>query len=437
MITIFLRYFAPENKTNHLNNMKKVLLSILLSVASVAAWSQEAQTDTVSWQQLLATGRQYRERGNSFRALQVFEQADSLHSNDTLRREIADCLYVRGQYKRCIELCESLLAKDTLAQDLYLMARCYDKMEMPLQATRYQILVAERDIENYNNLLSLCKTLIDGEMYDDALAYLDSYCAIDSTNAAVNTVKAYALHKASRWTEAINLYEQLVADGDNRASTLYYLGLSYYRRKNFGEAYDLLKMAVDRSNRENTNILSRFGIAELAIKNSVITWVNNHRPVQDSTSILCEFDSKIKSGQDPTEAILQEYKRINHLCDSINQQGIKDIEEAISKMYPDPEVLYYLHYSIANHYFWNSEDKMAIKYFRQCLADSPNHANVHYNMAVSYHKLEDYRNEMKCYEQFLQMANPDKDANAIQSAKEAIEECKKVLFMKTSRESKE
>ncbi|MBQ7237754.1 MAG: tetratricopeptide repeat protein [Bacteroidales bacterium] len=406
--------------------MKKVALHIFMFVVYACAWAQQTEADTASWQQLLAEGRHYREQGNSFRALQLFQQADSLHSNDTLQREIADCLYVRGQYNKCIELCKALLTPDSLAQDLYLMARCYDKMEMPMEATHYQMLVAERDIENYNNLLSLCKTLIDGEQYNDALALIDRYCAIDSTNAAVNTVKAYAFHKAGRWTEAIDLYEQLVADGDNRASTLYYLGLSYYRRKNYGEAYDLLKRAVERSERNNTNILSRFGIAELAIKRSEITWVQNHRPVSDSTSILNEFNSNTSP-----DDYLAEYQRMDSICESINQQGIEDIQEAIGKMYPDPETLYYLHYSIANHYFWKSNDKMAIKFFRQCLDDSPNHANVYFNMALSYHKLNDYRNEMKYYQLFLDKAKPDEDPNAIQMAKEAIEECRKVLFMKS------
>ncbi|MBP5345797.1 MAG: tetratricopeptide repeat protein [Bacteroidales bacterium] len=405
--------------------MKKAVLHILMFTVSACAWAQQTEADTASWQQLLTEGRHYREQGNSFRALQLFQQADSLHSNDTLQREIADCLYVRGQYNKCIEICKALLTPDSLAQDLYLLARCYDKMEMPMEATHYQMLVAERDIENYNNLLSLCKTLIDGEMYNDALALIDRYCAIDSTNAAVNTVKAYAFHKAGRWTEAIDLYEQLVAEGDNRASTLYYLGLSYYRRKNYGEAYDLLKRAVERSDRNNTNILSRFGIAELAIKQGEITWVKNHRPVPDSVSILNEFNPD--TGAD---RIVAEYNRIDSICAVINQQGIEDIQEAITKMYPDPETLYYLHYSIANHYFWHSNDKMAIKYFRQCVDDSPNHANVYFNIALSYHKLNDYRNEMKYYQLFLDKAKPDEDPNAIQMAKEAIEECRKVLFMK-------
>ena len=406
--------------------MKKAVLHILMFVVCACAWAQQTEADTASWQQLLAEGRHYREQGNSFRALQLFQQADSLHSNDTLQREIADCLYVRGQYNKCIEICKALLTPDSLAQDLYLMARCYDKMEMPMEATHYQMLVAERDIENYNNLLSLCKTLIDGEMYNDALALIDRYCAIDSTNAAVNTVKAYALHKAGRWTEAIDLYEQLVADGDNRASTLYYLGLSYYRRKNIGEAYDLLKMAVERDGRRNSTLLSRFGVVELVIAYSQVTWVKNHRPCQDSTSILSLFDMEKVSSED----YLLMRQRIDSACAVINQQGKKDIEEAIAKMYPDPEVLYYLHFSLANHYFWNSDDKLALKYFQQCLADSPNHPNVYYNMAVSYHKLQDYRNELKYYQLFVDKADSTTDAQALQSAKEAIAECRKVLFMK-------
>ena len=407
----------------------KRLVSLLIAVLPLmAGWAQEQQADPLSWQQLVAEGRRYREQGNSFRALQLFQQADAMQSNDTVRREFANCLFVRGQYRRCIDLCQSMLEPDSLEQDLYLIARCYEKLEQTAEAFRYQMLVADRNIENYNNLLSLCQTLIGNEQYEDALTMLDRYCAIDSTNAAVNTVKAYALHKANRFDEAIRLYEQLVAEGDARASTLYYLGLSYYRKKHMAEAYDLLKRAVEKSGRNNTNILSRFGVVELAIKRDQITWVNNHRPTPDSLSILNLFDMDNKD-------IVKEYKRLDSICEEINLQGISDIHEAIEKMYPDPETVYYLQNSIANMYFWKSEDKKAIEYFRKSLESAPGHYNVYYNMAISYHNLKDYRNEMKCYEKFLEMAKPDEDPNALRYAREAVEECRKVLFMKDASQS--
>lgn len=408
--------------------MRRLVILLIAVLSLVAGRAQEQLGDTLGWQQALEQGRYYREHGNSYRALQYLQKADSMQSNAIIRRELASCLFVRGQYKRCIDLCQSLLEPDSLEQDLYLMARCYEKLEQTPEAFRYQMLVADRNIENYNNLLSLCQTLIGNEQYEDALTMLDRYCAIDSTNAAVNTVKAYALHKANRFNEAIRLYEQLVAEGDTRASTLYYLGLSYYRKKHMAEAYDLLKRAVEKSGRNNTNILSRFGVVELAIKRDQITWVNNHRPIPDSLSILNLFDMDNKD-------IVKEYNRLDSICEEINLQGISDIHEAIEKMYPDPETVYYLQNSIANMYFWKSEDKKAIEYFRKSLESAPGHYNVYYNMAISYHNLKDYRNEMKCYEKFLEMAKPDEDPNALRYAREAVEECRKVLFMKDASQS--
>lgn len=408
--------------------MKRLVTLFMAVLSLMVGRAQGQQTDSLSWQQLVAEGRHYREQGNSFRALLLFQQADSIQSNDTIRRELANCLFVRGQYRRCIDLCQSMLEPDSLEQDLYLIARCYEKLEQTVEAFRYQVLVADRNIENYSNLVSLTKTLVDAENYADALTLLDRYCAIDSTNAAVNTVKAYALHKANRHDEAIRVYEQLIADGDTRASTLYYLGLSYYRKKYMGEAYDVLKQAVARSGRNNSNILSRFGVVELNIKRDQITWTTNHRPIRDSLSILNLFDMDNRH-------VIGEYKRLDSICESINQQGIFDIEEAIEKMYPDPEVLYYLENSIANMYFWKSKDKKAVEYFRKCLEHSPEHANVYYNMAYCYHKLKDYKNELNCYEKFLEMAKPDEDPNALQYAREAVEECRKVLFMKDASQS--
>ena len=82
-----------------------------------------AQTDTTSWEELYNQGKYYREHSNSFRAMQFLEQAESLHSSDTVRRELALTYFNRGHYQKCIDLCRSVLYPDTLDSDLYLMAR--------------------------------------------------------------------------------------------------------------------------------------------------------------------------------------------------------------------------------------------------------------------------------------------------------------------------
>lgn len=112
---------------------------------------------------------------------------------------------------------------------------------------------------------------------------------------------------------------------------------------------------------------------------------------------------------------------MDSIAESLNKQGVEDIEETIAKMQPDAELVYYLYNSIANMYFWQSEDKKAAQYFKKCLEYSPEHYNAYYNMAHSYHKLKDYRNEMKCFETFLKYSTEDDNSENKQYARECIQ----------------
>ena len=216
-----------------LSSLLPLLLSSLLCANTYANQVEDkasAKADTL-WQELYQQGKYYMEHSNSFRAMQCLEQAEQLHSSDTIRRDLAQTYYNRGKFQQCIDLCRSVLYPDTLDSDLYLMARSFEKMEKADSALKYQMMVAERNIENYSNLATLCNTLINASYIDQALLYLDAYCAIDSTNSAINSVKAYALHRANRHKEAIAIYEKLKEEGitGKKASNNFYAfkGIKY------------------------------------------------------------------------------------------------------------------------------------------------------------------------------------------------------------------
>lgn len=403
--------------------MKRLYILLLLAILVFPAFAQN-ETDEMptTWEEFYERGKYYREHSNSFRAMQYLEQAEQLHSSDTIRRELALTYFNRGHFQKCIDLCRSVLYPDTLDSDLYLMARSFEKMEKADSALNYQIMVAERNIENYNNLASLCNTLINAGMHNDALEWIDEYCAIDSTNSTINTVKAFALHKADRHKEAIVEYEKLKAEGDDRSSTNFYLGLSYYRTRNVADAYDLLRRAVEQTGRENTAILSRFGVVELALGAGNLPFAGQKR----SEGGLRE-DSYLRPFVEGVEH--KNWQDRLKLIEEINQQGLTDIEEAIEKMQPSKDMLFYLYNNIGSHFAAQHEVDKAIPYFNKALTVFKRY-NIYYQLAYCYHELKDYKNEMKHYELYLQYAPENEDPDTKEYAKECIEECKKVLFMK-------
>lgn len=406
--------------------MRKIALILFALNLVVCAFAQSTED---SWEELYEKGKYYREHSNSFRAMEYLEKAEQLHSSDTIRRELALTCYNRGKFQKCIDLCRSVLYPDTLDADLYLMARSFEKMEKLDSALVYQYMVADRNIENYNNLVSLCNTLISSDAIDDALQLLDAYCAIDSANSSINTVKAYALHKAGRYDEAVGVYSRLKEEGDDRSSTNYYLGLSYYLSKKqkykIAMAYELLRRAVDQTQRKNAAILARFAITELALNPGTAplneSWL-------DESRLRIIGDSYLK--EELKGFSLASFKEVAAKTDSLNQQGKADMKEAIELMQPNKDMLFYLYNHCGNKMAEVFKTEEAIEYYNLAKSVYSDRYNLYYQLAVQYHRIKDYRKEMQSYENYIKYAPANEDPETIQYAKECIAECKKVLFMK-------
>ena len=404
-----------------------LLFFLFVSMLSYAQSKVIEDTESLSWEELYQKGKYYREHSNSFRAMQYLEEAEKLHSSDTIRRELALTYYNRGRFQKCIDLCRSVLYPDTLDSDLYLIARSFEKMEKADSALNYQLMVAERNIENYNNLATLCNTLINAGLHNDALQWIDAYCAIDSTNSTINTVKAFALHKAGKHKEAIRVYEMLRAEGDDRSSTNYYLGLSYYLSKNVSYsnvyAIDLLNRAVEQTQRKNAAILARFAVAELSffpydghILNKAYSNQSHHPVPNPFTELMVGEES--------------DYLKVNKIAENINRQGVADLEESIELMQPNKDMLFYLYNHVGNRMTEMYRPNDAIYYYNRAKGVFSNRFNLYYQMAVNYHRLKDYKNEMASYQKYIELAPEDEDPETIEYAKECIAECRRVLFMK-------
>lgn len=407
-------------------NIKSYLLSLVLSTVSTSLFCQNNVVeivDSLSWEELYNQGRYYREHSNSFRALQYLEAAEKLHKSDTVCRELALTYFNRGRYQKCIELSQSLLYPDSLDTDLYMIARSFDRMEKTDSALTYQYMVAVRNIENYNNLISLANTLIDNAQYDDALTLLNAYCAIDSTNSSVNTVKALTLHRGGRYKDAIELYEQLKQEGDDRSSTNYYLGLSYYMSKNVtyreAHAYDLLYRAAMQTEKKNAAILARLAVSEITMTQYNIP---NLEYLTDSRNCFLE-ESHLKEmmeSEDPISTIVAD----------MNLQGEADLTRSIELMQPDKEVIFYLYDHIGDGLASNLEVWSAIKFYNKALEYHPDHYNVYYKLANQYRMAHNYEKCIESFEKYIALSPEKEGAETIEYAKECITQSKQVLFMR-------
>jgi len=380
--------------------MKKVSLLILLT--SLMLWPLMAQekggmtsktqlalmqdsltSDSTNWQLMLRLADAYQEKNRTKRAQELYERAIQLHVSDTLQRALAKCYYSRGYYRKSIDLCNNLLQKDTIDEDLVLVARCYERMGDVDSTIAYRELIAERDIEDYGNVQSLARIYNQVGMNEMALYYLDLYYNVDSTNLTVNNLRAYILHELRQFDEEIEEYRKLREAGFRDATSLYYAGVANARIGRRKEAFELLDEARERS----------------IIPNGYI------------------------------------YAELSMVCDIVGEyeDGIKHAETAIDLLLPDTSLMYSVYDQKAMNEVAKFKYRDAIESYKRSLDYQKNLTNI-CQLAYLYGALRDERNEQRYYELFLKeletVNRPERYASLKQRAERRLRRMKEEQFFR-------
>lgn len=380
--------------------MKKVSLLILLT--SLMLWPLMAQekggmtsktqlvlmqdsltADSTNWQLMLRLADAYQEKNRTKRAQELYERAIQLHVSDTLQRALAKCYYSRGYYRKSIDLCNNLLQKDTIDEDLVLVARCYERMGDVDSTIAYRELIAERDIEDYGNVQSLARIYNQVGMNEMALYYLDLYYNVDSTNLTVNNLRAYILHELRQFDEEIEEYRKLREAGFRDATSLYYAGVANARIGRRKEAFELLDEARERS----------------IIPNGYI------------------------------------YAELSMVCDIVGEyeDGIKHAETAIDLLLPDTSLMYSVYDQKAMNEVAKFKYRDAIESYKRSLDYQKNLTNI-CQLAYLYGALKDERNEQRYYELFLKeletVNRPERYASLKQRAERRLRRMKEEQFFR-------
>ena len=380
--------------------MKKVSLLILLT--SLMLWPLMAQekggmtsktqlalmqdsltADSTNWQLMLRLADAYQEKNRTKRAQELYERAIQLHVSDTLQRALAKCYYSRGYYRKSIDLCNNLLQKDTIDEDLVLVARCYERMGDVDSTIAYRELIAERDIEDYGNVQSLARIYNQVGMNEMALYYLDLYYNVDSTNLTVNNLRAYILHELRQFDEEIEEYRKLRDAGFRDATSLYYAGVANARIGRRKEAFELLDEARERS----------------IIPNGYI------------------------------------YAELSMVCDIVgeSEDGIKHAETAIDLLLPDTSLMYSVYDQKAMNEVAKFKYRDAIESYKRSLDYQKNLTNI-CQLAYLYGALRDERNEQRYYELFLKeletVNRPERYASLKQRAERRLRRMKEEQFFR-------
>ena len=363
--------------------MKKTLIYTLLIWWCISTvWGQDAVQGN-DWQAIYQQGMKFKDASNNKKALQLLEKAYELHPTDSILRDIASVYYDRGIYRKSINISQSLLNKDSLEADLVLIAKSHEKLNNADSALVYEKIIAQKNIENANNIINLAKNYEDRDMLDSALVVLDDFCLYDDENMAVNGLKAYLLYQTGEYEESLDEYHKLRNAGDNSTTTNYYMGLAYARVDSLQEAYDCLKIAARKDRYKNQYILAQYGIVA----------------------------SKLNGNE---------------------REGVNIISQAIEKILPDETLMWSLYNTRANANIRIFKFEDAIDDYKRSLTYKPDRLTDIYHIAYLYTIIHDRANADRHFQMFInnaqKSANPDRYKRWIEAAEGYLKRSKEEHF---------
>lgn len=363
--------------------MKRTLIYIFLMWCSISiSWGQDTVQEN-DWLTIYQLGMKYKDTSNNKKALQLLEQAYELHPSDSIKRDIASVYYDRGIYRKSINICQELLKRDSLEADLVLIAKSHEKLNNADSALVYEKIIAQKNIENANNIINLAKNYEDRDMLDSALVVLDDFCIYDNENMAVNGLKAYLLYQTENYEESLDEYRKLRDAGDNSTSTNYYMGLAFARVDSLWQAYECLKIAARKDRYKNQYILAQYGIVA----------------------------SKLNGNE---------------------REGVNAISQAIEKILPDETLMWSLYNTRANAQIRLLKFEEAIEDFKRSLTYKPERLTDIYHIAYLYSIIHDRANADKHFQMFINNAqkssNPDRYKRWIEAAEGYLKRSKEEHF---------
>ena len=357
--------------------MKHIIILTLLAVMATTAKAQQ-NVDTTDWNSLYSAAKICIEKTDYFTASRYLEMASKIRPSDTLQRKLAVCYFNRGYYKKCNEICLSVLSPDTLESDLFLLTRSMKKANTdPETQLFYQKLLFNKNILNQTNTINLAQYYIDMDSLDVAMDYLLKYCKIDSTNISINELKARAYLLNKKYNLAMWEYENVIAAGGTAANNYFSLGFAAKHVKQYQKALDNLIIANALTFDQEPNVLMQLGLVQMKI-------------------------------------------------DSLHYEGTQTLKRAVECMQPDPDKLKIIYSNLAG-YYENKNWRKALDYYLKIKSISNMDAALSYRISTCYKMLKNTQKEMEYLTQFVDLSD---DSVALNYAHNRIKQIKGDKFMK-------
>lgn len=359
---------------------RMLMVTLLCMISLLSLWGQLHHAEA---SRLLHQGDSLVRRFRTFEALKCYERALRYERAPILLRKLSQLYYDRGQYPKSLNVL-SMMPADSLCQaDLRLRFQIY-RRRVEIDSVKY---IGHQILHKYPydaEIVGLLSSVYNqDEKPDSALAIVDAYMSLDTTNLYVNEQQAYAYYLKQEYGKAAKLYASLIQKDNRNSSFLYYGGLSWARldeKRSILEGLKYLKLANELERYKNPYILSQLGML----------------------SVEVYYDT----------------------------DAVQYIQKALEVLYPDNNLLYNLYNSLATAQFRTRQYQASIDALRKCIELRPKFIYNYYKIAQCYGVLGQAVSEMKYYKTFLKLM--DETSNPSPAMQRMIDDAKSRI--KTLRE---
>lgn len=222
---------------------------------ALATYKEVLAQDAENIRVLIDMADCYKSSANYHEAVKCYEQV-LLKSpeNKYVQFQYISLLCGLERFEKAQEKCNALLANDSSAVSLHLQAQCLEGLNHLISAVSYYHIIQDKYPNDYLSAAKLGSLYIEMKEYPKAIESTEKYRQRDSTNLIVNRQNAMAYCLEKDYSNAVQRYDALLAQGDSTYLTCYYAGVSNYAKEDYYKAHDLLEFA-HQYEPQNVNLL--------------------------------------------------------------------------------------------------------------------------------------------------------------------------------------
>jgi len=254
---------------------------------SVLVFSEQLLSkDSLNWKAYFYRGKAFSGKNKYFKALEVFEKAQTRDSaNALIGNSLAEIYDFIGRDEDAIAIYYNQYLRDTMKMEPIVnlanifrkkreygsaifyyqraveldpenfyyykqLAFCYDKINIPDGSIEYYNVALRMNPYDVMMYVQLANILNSGRDFKSALEVCEQGLSYYKDEHQLLKLKAYSLYLNKNFDASIVEFNNLLEKGDSSFFNLKYQGLAYYEKKNFENAIQSLKKAKEYNDQD-------------------------------------------------------------------------------------------------------------------------------------------------------------------------------------------